>query len=148
MGPRAPAPLCAGIALLLASAAHAGELDVSVALPPAAPSALTYLDVVAGPLPTLAFSGADGSRYRLGLVLAPLGEGVVQIDAAIDQIKLKRNGVEKVERVATPVLRTGDGQPAELAFALPGKGGRIEITVLPRLSAELNRPPMVESAAD
>ncbi len=141
---------CAPVALLSAAllsvpgAALAGEMDVRwEAKPAGSRGALTLLDVEAGALPPLEVKGPDGDRYRMSLVLSPESNNVVTIRGKIEAIQVKRGGAVKFKDVAEPVVSTSDGEEATVTFS-PRGGVTFEVTFLPRLAPELNRPPMFE----
>ena len=125
--------------------AVAGEVDVRVQAGPVAPTAVTFLDVSAGPLPAVSFRAADGTRYRLETTLEELEDQIISLEIIIRSIKVRRSGNEKLKLIAEPQLTTRDGQTATIEFPLPGKNtGVVTIEMTPRMEAVLNRPPMVE----
>lgn len=145
MIPRSIRALAASIVLLVASSpALAGELDVSwEAKPAGSRGAITLLDVEAGALPPLEVKGPDGDRYRMALELRPEANDVVTIQGRIEAIQVKRSGSVKYKLVAEPIVSTSDGERATVSFS-PRGGVTFEVQFLPRLAAELNRPPMFE----
>ncbi|MEC7948204.1 MAG: hypothetical protein VX265_11620 [Myxococcota bacterium] len=140
--------LLASAVLTAPSVALAGELDVAWSTSPAGGrGAVTMLDVVAGTIPSIELKGPEGERYRLSLELKPEADDVVTIEGRIESMRYRRNGTVRYKEVARPIVSTSDGERASLSFS-PKRYLTFELHFSPRLSDSLNRPPMIERAAD